>query len=48
MFVGNEEGVLNVESGDGYTTLQTYLMPLNRIFTKGKKCYVFYLLYHNF
>lgn len=38
MFVGNEAGVLNVESGDSYTTLQTYLMPLNRIFTKGKKC----------
>ena len=31
------------ESGDGYTTLQTYLMPLNRIFTKGKNV-VLYIL----
>lgn len=47
VFVGAEE-VLNVESGDGYTTLQTYLMPLNGIFTKGKNVMLFCIFYHNF
>ena len=35
IFVGDEEKVLDVESGDGYTTLRTHLMPLNCTFTKG-------------
>lgn len=29
VFVGNDEKVLSKESGDGYTTLWMYLMPVN-------------------
>lgn len=44
IFVGDDEKVLGIDNGDGFTTLWMYLMPLNCILkTKMVSFYVYFI-----